>query len=136
MNVCAFVGRIATDPEHRQTASGVSCCSFKLAVQRKYKDANGEKQADFIPCVAWRSTCDYIMMYANKGDKIAVTGSLQVRKYQAQDGSNRYASEIIVDSVTICASKRNAGDEAAQMPDQMTEVEDPELPFLMEDKKA
>lgn len=129
MNVCSFIGRIATDLDHRQTQSGVSCCNFKLAVQRKYKDANGERPADFIPCVAWSSTCDYLMRYADKGDLIAVTGALRIRKYQAQDGSNRYASEIIVDSVTICASKRSTSGESAQMPDQMTEVEEPELPF-------
>ena len=128
MNSCNFTGRIATDIEHRMTNSNVSCCNFKLAVQRKYKNANGERQADFIPCVAYRYTADFLVPRVGKGDMIAVEGSLQTRQYTAQDGSKRNAFEIIVEDVTICATKNAKANEPAQN-DQMTEADDVELPF-------
>ena len=86
MNVCIFMGRIGSDPEIRETQGGVKKCAFRLAVQRRFKDANGERQADFIQCIAWRQTAEFIHNYIHKGDMVGVKGSLQNRSYQAQDG--------------------------------------------------
>ena len=79
MNRAILMGRLTKDPETRSTQNGHSVTNFTIAVDRKYKDANGERQTDFIPCVAWRQTADFIYRYFHKGERILVEGSIQPR---------------------------------------------------------
>ena len=112
-------------PEIKYTQSGKAVASFTLAIDRR-KGANGEKQADFISCVAWEKTAETIGNYCGKGQQIAVEGRIQSRSYDAQDGSKRYVTEVVVQSMEFCGKKGdNAGEgEGSAAPDY-----DEEIPF-------
>lgn len=99
MNKVLLVGRITKDPEIRYTQSGIPSVSFTLAVDRGMRDANGNRQADFISCVAWRGQADFISRFVKKGFLLSVEGRIQTRNYQAQDGQTRYVTEVVLDSV-------------------------------------
>lgn len=134
MNIIMITGHIARDPESHTTQSGVSTSTFTVAVQRRFKNAQGQHDADFLTVVAWRQTADFCNKYLSKGRKVAVTGSVQTRSYTAQDGSKRYVTEIIADHVeTLDKREDKPKDEqpAQEQPDpnQFTEVDDNELPF-------
>ena len=136
MNKVILIGNIASDPESRTTQSGVAQCSFRLAVQRRFKGANGERETDFLPVVCWRQTAEFAQRYLAKGRKVAVEGSIQTRSYDAQDGSKRYVTEIIADSVEAVGSREDGAQNAhgAQEPAQnrqegFTDVNEDELPF-------
>lgn len=105
MNKCLLVGNLTKDVEYQTTASGVSVCRFTIAVNRKFKNDKGEYDSDFINCVAWRSTADFISKYAHKGNKVGVSGSIQTRTYDAQDGTKRYVTEVIADEVELYTPK-------------------------------
>ena len=147
MNKVILIGNLANDPEAFTTQSGISRSTFRLAVQRRFANAQGVREADFLTIVAWRATADFCNRYLCKGRKIAVEGSIQVRSYDAQDGSKRYITEIIAESVEALGSKSSEGGEGnkatgtgptpppapqaspgASMND-FTEVDDDELPF-------
>lgn len=95
LNLIALTGRITRDPELRKTDAGVSVTSFSMAVQRNYK-IDGEYPTDFIDCVAWRGTADFICKHFKKGSMITVVGNLETRKFTDKDGNNRKAVEVIV----------------------------------------
>lgn len=105
MNICALTGRFTTDPELKNTQSGVSVTSFCLAVDRKYQPQGEEKKADFIDCVAWRNTADFICKYFNKGSMIGIEGEIQTRNFEDKNGNKRKATEIVVSNVSFCGSK-------------------------------
>lgn len=133
MNRVILIGNLANDPESRTTQSGIAQCSFRIAVQRRHKNANGERETDFLPVVCWRQTAEFAQRYLAKGRKVAVEGSIQTRSYDAQDGSKRYVTEIIANSVEAVGSRED-GAQSAQNPaqnhqDEFTEVDDDELPF-------
>ena len=92
LNTIAIMGRLTHTPELRITTSGKEVCSFDIACERSYS-ANGQRETDFIPCVAWGKTAQFISQYFDKGSMIAVNGSLQTRKYQDKQGNNRTAYE-------------------------------------------
>lgn len=142
MNRVILIGNLASDPESRTTQSGIAQCSFRLAVQRRFKGANGERETDFLPVVCWRQTAEFVQRYLAKGRKVAVEGSIQTRSYDAQDGSKRYVTEIIADSVEAVGGREEGAQgaqntrstQSAQKPAQnrqmvFTEVNDDELPF-------
>ena len=138
MNKVILIGNLATDPEAFTTQSGISRSTFRLAVQRRYANQQGQREADFLPIIAWRQTADFCNSYLVKGRKIAVEGTIQTRSYDAQDGTKRYVTEIIADSVEALGRARHEDapppDEAPPSakdagPDDFTEVEDDELPF-------
>lgn len=141
MNRCIIIGNLTKDVELRTTQSGLATCAFTVAVSRRFKNAQGERESDFIPVVAWRQTAELCAKYLAKGRKVAVEGSIQTRSYQAQDGSKRYVTELIADSVefltprddTVPGSQPLSGqqmDMRASMAEQgFTEVDDDELPF-------
>lgn len=145
MNKVILIGNLANDPESRTTQSGIAQCSFRLAVQRRFKGANGERETDFLPVVCWRQTAEFAQRYLAKGRKVAVEGSIQTRSYDAQGGSKRYVTEIIADSVEAVGGREDGAQNAqnaqnvqnvhgAQKPAQnrqmgFTEVNDDELPF-------
>ena len=111
MNRVILVGRITKDPEIRYTSSDIPVCQFTLAVNRKYQ-SNGEKQADFINCVAWRSSAELLGKYVKKGAQIGIEGQIQVRSYEDNGGVKRYVTEVVCDSITFLESKgsrENAG---------------------------
>lgn len=135
MNVCHLIGNLANDPEVRTTQSGLMQCSFRLAVQRRFKGSDGQRETDFINIVAWRQTAELCAKYLARGRKIAVTGSLQMRSYQAQDGQKRTVAEVVADNVEFLTSAREAAEQAQSAPQSahqmgFTEVEDTDdLPF-------
>ncbi len=108
MNKAILMGRLARDPEIRTTQSGISVCNFTVACDRRSRAADGtyQNQADFIPCVAWRQQAEFINRYFSKGDRILVSGSIQPRSWEDQAGQKRYTTEVIVDEVEFCESRR------------------------------
>lgn len=121
-----MIGNLANDPEARTTQGGISQSSFRIAVQRKYANAQGVREADFFNVVAWRQTADFCNKYLKKGRKVAVEGCVQTRAYDAQDGSRRYVTEIIADSVEALGGAKEADAPAG---DGFAEVDDDDLPF-------
>ena len=105
INNSVLMGRLTTTPEFRQTSGGVSVTSFTLAVERSFVKPGEERQADFIDCVAWRNTAEFITRYFQKGSMIAVTGSIQTRTYEDKNGNKRKATEIVVDQASFCGNK-------------------------------
>lgn len=109
MNKAIIIGRLTKDPEMRTTSSGINSTSFTVAVSRNYSNQNGERETDFINCVAWRKQAENIAKYCTKGTQVAVEGRIQTRSYDAQDGTKRYVTEIIADNVTFLGSKGSTG---------------------------
>lgn len=102
INSVCLLGRLTKDPEKRVTQSGLSTCSFTLAVDRKYrKDSDQEQTADFIQCVAWRQSADYLCSYGHKGDQAGVTGRIQTRNYDDKDGRKIYVTEVVCDTLQL-----------------------------------
>ncbi len=108
INNVVLVGRITKDPELRYTPSNVATVSFSIAIDRAYQSQNGERQADFINCVAWRQSAEFLAKYVKKGYMIGVTGSIQTRNYQAQDGTTRYVTEVVCNSVQNLQGRNDA----------------------------
>ena len=129
LNDICLMGRITKDIELKKTTTGVSVVSFSVAVDRDYK-VNGEKATDFIPCVAWRGTAEFVGKYFSKGDMIAVVGSLESRKYKDKDGNNRIVWEVKADKVNFCGGKKEVPQENTQtFEDVSDEISDDTLPF-------
>ena len=117
MNNVNLLGRLTADPELRQTQSGISSCRFTVAVDRKFEDKNtGERQADFISCVAWRQTAEFVSRYFSKGSMIAVSGSLRTGKYQDKNHSDvtHYTTDVYVDNVEFTGEKKGEGNTSNQ----------------------
>jgi single-strand DNA-binding protein len=106
LNSAILMGRLTADPERKMTQSGVSVCGFKLAVDRAFKDKNGERAADFIACVAWRETAEFISKYFRKGSMMAVQGEIQTRDYTNQNGEKRYVTEVVVRQASFTGEKQ------------------------------
>lgn len=114
LNKIVLMGRLTRDPEIRHTQSQTPVASFTLAVDRDYSGKDGaEKQTDFIDCVAWRSTADFVGKYFSKGRMAVVSGRLQIRDWQDKDGNKRRSAEVIVDSMYFGDSKKD-GQSASQ----------------------
>ncbi len=109
INNVVLMGRLVATPELRNTQNGVAVTSFTLAVERSFARAGEQRQADFIDCVAWRNTAEFIARYFQKGSMIAVTGTIQTRTYDDKNGNKRKATEIVVDQASFCGSKAETG---------------------------
>lgn len=107
INAVALMGRLTADPELRTTNNGTSVTSFAVAVDRKYTPSGQERQTDFIDCVAWRQTADFITRYFHKGDLIAIEGEIQTRNFEDKNGNKRKAVEVVVSNVSFCGGKSN-----------------------------
>ena len=108
MNQVVLMGRLTRDPELRRTQSGTAVASFTLAVDRGYASRDGgERQTDFIDCVAWRNTGEFVSKYFVKGQMAAVTGRLQIRDWTDRDGNKRRSAEVVVDNVYFTESKKS-----------------------------
>lgn len=104
MNKVILMGRLTRDPELRTTPNGVNVCTFSLAVSRRFRNANGEYDADFINCVAWRQTAEFISKNFTKGRMLGVVGSIQTRNYD-KDGQRVYVTEVSVDEAYFAGDK-------------------------------
>ena len=112
MNKVFLIGNLTHDPELSETAVGVSICHFGIAVNRSYTESNGERKVDFFECTAWRGTAESVARYCKKGNKVAVSGSVQIRNYEDNRGQRRTAVDIIVQDVEFLTPKNaNGGDE-------------------------
>lgn len=105
MNKAFLIGNITKDVELSTTASGVSVAKFTLAVQRKYANEKGEKETDFFNIIAWRTLADTCHKYLHKGSKVAVSGAVNIRSYEASDGTKKYVTEIVADEVEFLTPK-------------------------------
>lgn len=123
MNKAILIGRLTRDPELKTTANGVSVCSFTLAVNRRFKNADGNYDADFINCVAWRAQAEFICKYFGKGSLFGVVGSIQTRNYDDKDGKKVYITEVSVDEVHFVGDRKKSEQSAPQMPEM------PQLPI-------
>ncbi|MBQ8076978.1 MAG: single-stranded DNA-binding protein [Eubacterium sp.] len=118
INMVALMGRLTYEPELRTTQSGLSVLSFQVACDRSYQASGQERQADFIDCVAWRQTAEFISRYFHKGSMIAVEGSIQTRNYTDKNGNNRKAVEVVANNVSFCGSKAETGSTSAPSQEQ------------------
>jgi len=125
MNKVLIIGNLTRDPELLTTSNDNSVCKFTIAANRKFKNANGEYDVDFINCVAWRKTGEFINKYFNKGKKIAVEGMIQTRKYEDKQGNNRTAVDVVVDQAEFVESPKKQQIKA----DDLEPIEDDDLPF-------
>ena len=108
LNHIVLMGRLTRDPELRRTASGVAVASFTLAVDRDFSPKEGEKETDFIDCVAWRQTGEFVSKYFSKGRMAVVSGRLQIRGWTDKDGNKRRTAEVVADNVYFADSKKEA----------------------------
>lgn len=137
LNVAVITGRLTADPEVRSTPSGVSVCRFTVAVDRKYTKEGEQRQADFIDILAWRQTAEFVGKYFQKGQMIAIQGSIQTGSYE-KDGIKRRTFEIVAENVSFCGSKSDSNG-ASETPSfsnadtddfvGIADADDDELPF-------
>lgn len=116
LNVVVLTGRLTETPELRHTPNGVPVTRFSIAVQRNYKSASGEYEADFINIVAWRNQAEFITRYFTKGQEIGIQGSIETRRYTDRDGNKRTAFEVIVDRAHFVGPKRTTESLDAESP--------------------
>ena len=109
MNKVVLVGRLARDPELRNTQSGTAVVSFTVACDRRFARQGEERQADFINCVAWNKTAEFVSRYFTKGMRIALDGRIQTRSYDDQNGNKRYITEVVAEDVEFAQSKNENG---------------------------
>ncbi|MBO5449413.1 MAG: single-stranded DNA-binding protein [Ruminococcus sp.] len=109
LNKVILMGRITHDLELRQTPGGVSSLTFTVAVERSYADQNGERQSDFIRCVAWRQTAEFISKYFGKGRMIAIEGNLRTSTYDDKNGSRHYVTDVYVDNASFTGEPKQSG---------------------------
>lgn len=111
LNHIVIMGRLTRDPELRRTGSGIAVASFSVAVERDFGNReNGERETDFIDCVAWRSTGEFVSKYFTKGSMIVVSGRLQIRSWNDKEGNKRRSAEIVADNVYFGESKRTGSE--------------------------
>ena len=111
MNKVELIGRLTKDAELKATSNEVAFCNFTLAVDRRFKDASGQRQTDFINCTAWRQTASFIAGHFKKGDRVAICGSIQTRTYD-DNGTKRMAVEVIADEAEFVDSNNSPKAEA------------------------
>ena len=119
INNVVLMGRLVATPELRNTQNGIAVTTFTLAVERSYARAGEQRHADFINCVAWRNSAEFISRYFQKGSMLAITGSLQTRNYEDKNGNKRTATEVIVDQASFCGSKAETGTSGFSAPSAM-----------------
>lgn len=117
INKVILGGRLTADVELKQTQSGVSVCSFSLAVNRK-TGKDQEQKTDFIECQAWRQTAEFIARYFKKGSSLCIVGNIQKRSWKDQNGNNRYATEVIVDEAMFVDSKNDSVEQSYNAPSE------------------
>jgi single-strand DNA-binding protein len=135
LNKVILVGRLTRDPDLRYIANGTPVGNFTLAVNRPFLNGKGEREADFIPIVAWRKLGEQASQHLSKGRLVAVDGRLQIREYQTQDGQRRWQAEVVADGIRFLDGKRNGNAaaettaEAQPVETEMPEAETDDVPF-------
>lgn len=130
LNHIVIMGRLVRDPELRRTGNGTAVTNFSVAVDRDFSGKDGgEKETDFIDCVAWRNTGEFVSKYFTKGAMIVVSGRLQIRKWQDKDGNNRYSAEVVADNVYFADSKKDGGEFPVIENDDALPFDEDSLPF-------
>ena len=114
LNHITIMGRLTRDPELRRTGSGIAVTSFTLAVDRDYKAKDAEKEVDFIDCVAWRNTGEFVGKYFTKGRMAVVSGKLQIRGWTDKEGNKRRTAEVLAENVYFADSKNESADNSSQ----------------------
>ena len=109
LNKIFLQGRIVNDIDVKTTPSGASVCTFRIAVDRDFKNRDGQKETDFVTIVAWKNTAEFVYKYFGKGRLILIEGRLQMRNYTDRDGNKRTAAEVVADSVYFSDSKKDEG---------------------------
>ena len=133
MNKVFLIGNLTRDPELTETASGVPVCHFAIAVNRNYSGQDGERQTDFFNCTAWRSMAESIARYTKKGKKVAVSGSIQLRNYEDNQGVKRTAVDIIAQDVEFLSPKDSDDAFDDEMPRANTQKRKPTLQAMDDD---
>ena len=119
LNHITIMGRLTRDPELRRTGSGIAVASFTVAVDRDFSGKEGgEKETDFIDCVAWRNTGEFVSKYFTRGRMIVVSGRLQIRNWTDKEGNKRRSAEVVADSCYFGDSKKDGGDTGSSAPAQ------------------
>jgi single-strand DNA-binding protein len=133
LNKAILVGRLTKEPELKSTQSGKSVISFTVAIPRKFTDANGERQSDFINCVAFGKTAEFVEKHFNKGDIISIDGTIQVRVWEDNEGKKHYATEVMCEAVGFVGGKRKEEQKTEALPQLPQEFsadgDDENLPF-------
>ena len=125
MNKIFLIGNLTRDPELSETQSGIAVCRFAIAVNRR-RTSEGEPQADFFNITAWRGLAESVARYCKKGNKVAVTGSVQIRQYEANDGTKRTSVDVVADEVEFLSPKAQ---EATGAKGRLEPIEDDDIPF-------
>lgn len=134
INKAFLIGRLTTNPDMKTIQGNSSVTTFTLAVDRTFKNKDGTKDADFIPVVCWNKTAELCNQYLSKGSLCAVSGRIQVRSYEANDGSKRYVTEIVSDEVQFLSTKGDNKSNVNMTPsqdsfDEFSEIDDSDVPF-------
>ena len=129
MNKVILVGRLTKDPEIKATTNQTQYCNFTVAVDRRFKDASGNKQTDFINCVAWKQMALFIGKYFNKGSRIGLAGSIQTRSYDDSNGKKVFVTEVVVDEAEFVDSAKHTG--ADDAPASLDDAPMGDLPFKL-----
>lgn len=129
LNHIVIMGRLGKDPELRRTQSGVAVATFNVAVDRDFKDkATGQRATDWITCVAWRSTAEFVEKYFAKGSQVLVAGRLQMREWTDKDGNKRISAEVQAENVYFAGAKTEGGQR--ELPEfEVMDDDDPDMPF-------
>ena len=132
MNKCILIGNLTKDPELTTTSNGVAVCRFSIAVSRRYSNADGERETDFLNIVVWRSLGENCHKFLKKGSKVGVVGNIQSRSYDATDGTKRYVTEIVAEEVEFLSTRNS--DEGAKSTGsedvaKLQPIDDDGLPF-------
>jgi single-strand DNA-binding protein len=137
LNRVVLIGRLTADPELRYTPSGVPVVSFRIAVDRAFTNAQGERETDFINVVAWRKAAEFVANYLTKGRLVSVEGRLQIRQWQTNEGQRRETAEVVADSVQALERRREAGAPGAEeggLPSEPSEVGEGDVPGPWDDQ--
>lgn len=133
MNTINLIGRLTKDPELRYSQSGMAICTFTIAVNRDFTNQNGEREADFIQCKAFKKTAENLANYQQKGSQIGVVGRIQTGSYEGQDGKRVYTTDVMVDRIEFLGSKSDGNNQGGNQQQQYSntpiEVSEDSLPF-------
>lgn len=132
MNKCILIGNLAKDPELTTTSNGVAVCRFPIAVSRRYANADGERETDFLNIVVWRNLGENCHKFLKKGSKVGVVGNIQSRSYDATDGTKRYVTEIVAEEVEFLSTRNADGEVKASGSEDVAKlqpIDDEGLPF-------
>lgn len=132
MNKVLLIGNLTKDPELSQTNNGKSFCRLTLAVQRRFASADGSREADFLNVTVWGASAENCHKYLRKGSKAGVSGSIQTRSYEAEDGTRRYVTDIVADEVEFLSTRQEGASSKREFEEDVTELEpidDDSLPF-------